>query len=88
MILKIDKKYNVFRRTLYVYVMSKSFPTGKLKWLHPAKSNLDKYDDDGFRGCVSEVDLGYPKEPNKLHKDYPLATDKLEIKREMLSEFQ
>ena len=48
--------------------MSKSFPTGKLKWLHPAKSNLDKYDDDGFRGCVSEVDLEYPKEPDKLHK--------------------
>ena len=48
--------------------MSKSFPTGKLKWLHSAKSNLDEYDDDGFRGCVSEVDLEYPKEPNKLHK--------------------
>ena len=30
-----------------------------------------------------EVDLEYPKELHKLNNDYPLASDKLEIKREM-----
>ena len=36
--------------------MSKSLLTGGFKWLHPAKFNLDKYD-NSLRGCVSEVDL-------------------------------
>ena len=34
------------------------------------------------------TDLEYPKELHKLHSDYPLAPDKIEIKREMLSEYQ
>ena len=35
-----------------------------------------------------EVDLEYPKELHQLHNDYPLAPDKLEIKEEMLSNYQ
>ena len=69
-----------------VYAMSKSLPTGGFKWLHPAKFHLDKCDDECSRGCVLEVDLEYPKKLHKLHKDYPLAADKLEIKKEMLSD--
>ena len=38
--------------------------------------------------CVLEVDLEYPKELRELRNDYPLAPDKIEIKREMLSEYQ
>ena len=34
-----------------------------------------------------EVDLEFPKELNELHNAYPLALDKLEIKREMLSDY-
>ena len=41
-----------------------------------------------MKGCVVEVDLKYPKELRELHNDYPLAPDKIEIKREMLSEYQ
>ena len=40
------------------------------------------------QGCVLEVDLEHPKELHKLHNDYPLAMDKKEIKREMLSKYQ
>ena len=29
----------------------------------------------------SEVDLDYPKELRALHNDYPLAPDKVEIKK-------
>ena len=32
--------------------------------------------------------LEYPKELRELHNDYPLASDKIDIKREMLSEYQ
>lgn len=35
-------------------------------------------------GCVLEVDLEYPTELYDLHNDYPLASDKLKIKKEML----
>ena len=35
-----------------------------------------------------EVDLEYRKELHQLHNDYPLAPDKIEIKEEMLSNYQ
>ena len=35
-----------------------------------------------------EVYHEYPKELRELHDDYPLAPDKIEIKREMFSEYQ
>ena len=41
-----------------------------------------------MRRCTSEVDFEYPKELHELHNDYPLAPDKLETKREMLSDYQ
>ena len=41
-----------------------------------------------MKGCILEVYLEYFKKLHKFHKDYPLATDKLEIKKEMLSDYQ
>ena len=41
-----------------------------------------------MKGCILEVDLEYFKKLHEFHKDYPLATDKLEIKKEMLSGYQ
>ena len=35
-----------------------------------------------------DVNLEYPKELNDLHNYYPLALDKVEIKREMPSNYQ
>ena len=32
------------------------------------------------KGCVLEVDLGYPKELRELYNDYPLTPNKIEIK--------
>ena len=49
---------------------------------------MNKYTSHSSKGCVLEVDLEYPKELRELHNDYPLAQDKIEIKREMLSEYQ
>ena len=49
---------------------------------------MDKYTSSSSKGCVLEVDLEYPKELRELHNDYLLAPEKIEIKREMLSDFQ
>ena len=49
---------------------------------------MDEYTTNSSEGCVLEVDLEYPKELRELHNDYPLASDKIEIEREMLSEYQ
>ena len=49
---------------------------------------MNKYTNNRSKGCVLEVDLEYPKELQELHNDYVLAPDKVEIKKEMLSECQ
>ena len=49
--------------------------------------DLNKYTSDNSNRCVLEVDLEYPKELHELHNDHPLLLDKIEIKREMQSEY-
>ena len=49
---------------------------------------MNKYTRDSSKGCVLEVDLEHPKELHKLHNDYPLAPNEIEIKRQLLSEYQ
>ena len=49
---------------------------------------MNKYTSNSSKGCVLEFDLEYPKELWNLHNDYPLAPNKIEIKREMLSDYQ
>ena len=61
--------------------MSKFSSSSESKWIDPKQFDLNKV-------CVLEVHLKYPKELNKLHDDYPFAPVKIEIKREMLSEYQ
>ena len=73
---------------LYGYGMSKFLPTCGFKWTYSKEFDLKKYTSNSSKGCVLEVDLEYPKELRELHNDYPLAQDKTEIKREMLSNDQ
>ena len=49
---------------------------------------MNEYITNGSKRCVFEVDLKYLKELRQLQNDYPLAPDKIDIKREMLSEYQ
>ena len=67
---------------LYGYVMSKSFPTCRFKWIDPKDFDLNKYTSKCSRS-VLEVDLQYPKELGESNND-PLAPDEIE----MLSEYQ
>ena len=49
---------------------------------------MNKHSSNSSKGYVLEVALEYPKELRELHNDYPIAPDKIEIKREMLSDYQ
>ena len=68
--------------------MSRFLATSGFKWIEPKESDLNKCSSNSLKGCVLEVDLEYPKELWELHNDYPLASDKIEIKRQTLSDYQ
>ena len=68
--------------------MSKFLPRSGLKWVDPKKFDLNKYSSNSSKECILEVDLKYPKELCELHNNYLLATDKIEIKKEILSSYQ
>ena len=73
---------------LYGYVVSKFLSTSGFKWLDPKEFDLNKDTINNSKGCVLEVDLEYSKDLRKLHSDYPVAPDKIEIKRELLRDYQ
>ena len=85
---KQESKHIIYldANNLYGYAMSNFLPTGGFKWIDTKEFDLNKYTSNSLKGCVLEVDLEYPKALRELHNDYPLAPDKIEIKREMLSE--
>ena len=68
-------------------MIAKFLPTNGFKWID-AKEYLNKYTSNSSRRYVLEVDFEYPKELVKFHNDCPLASDEIEIKREMLSDYQ
>ena len=73
---------------LYGYAKSTFLPTSGFKWINPKEFDLNKYNSNSSKDCALKADLDYPKELCKLHSNYPLAPDKIEIKREMLSIYQ
>ena len=50
--------------------------------------DLNKYSSNSSKVCILEVDLEYPKELRGLHNDFSLVPDKIEIKEEMLLNYQ
>ena len=58
------------------------------EWIDLEKLDWNKYTSNSSKGCVLEVDLEYSIELQEWHNDYPLAPDKIEIKREMLTNYQ
>ena len=61
--------------------------TVKLKRIDSKDFEMNKYTRNISKVYVFEVDLKYPKELRKLHNDYTLVPDKIEIKKEMLSNY-
>ena len=68
--------------------MSTFLPIIRFKWVLDKEFDLNKYTSSSSKGCALEIDLEYPKELCELHNDYPLAPDKLEMKKEMLPKYQ
>ena len=66
----------------------KFLSTSGFKWIDPKEFDLNKYTSNTSKVCVFEIDLEYPTESWELHNAYPLAPDKIEIKRWILSEYQ
>ena len=87
---KQESKHIIYSdaNNLYGYAMSKFLPTSGFKWIDPKKFDLNKYTSNSSKGCILEVDLECPKQFQELHILYPLAPDKIEIKREMFSDYQ
>ena len=75
-------------KTLYVFARSKFLPTSRYKWKDAKEFDVNKNTSNSSKGLVLEVDLEYPKALLELHNDCLLDPDKLEIEREMLSEYQ
>ena len=68
--------------------MSKFPPTSRPKWIDPRKFDSNKYSSNSSKRCILEADFNCPKELSELHNDYPLAPDKIEIKKEILFSYQ
>ena len=66
---------------LYGWAMSQSLPYSGFKW-------VDKPPTEPGKVCIWEVDLEYPAELHELHNDYPLAPERLKVKKEWLSGYQ
>ena len=77
-------------KNLFGWAMSQYLPTGGFRWLTEKEINtidLAKYKDDIKKGVILEVDLEYPRELRDLHNDYPLAPEKIKVRKEMLSPY-
>ena len=89
---KAPSKYIMYldANNLYGWAMSQYLPTGGFKWMTEKqidKIDLAKYKEDSNEGLILEVDLEYPKELHDLHNEYPLASEKVKINKDMLSEY-
>ena len=87
---KQESKHIIYLDTnnLYGYAMSNFLTASGFKWIDPKELDFNKYTSNSSKDCDLEVDLEYLKELQELCNDYPLAPDKIEIKREMLSNYE
>ena len=70
--------------------MSQYVPHGEFKWLNKKEINgfcLNSIEENSSVGYILGVDLKYPDKLRKMHNDYPLAPERLEISQNMLSKY-
>ena len=89
--LKTKHRYFILTAQTFMdigYAMSQSLPYSEFQWLTEEEiNNLDviNYKADNAEGMILEVDLEYPQHLHNDHADYPLAPEKINIDKEMLS---
>ena len=81
-------KTTSYKTSLYGHCMMNLLPTEIYDQVNPKDFNLDNYSNDSPIGCFLEVVLDYPYESHNLHNDHPLAGEKIEVRKEMLSKYQ
>ena len=68
--------------------MSEYIPYNEFKWLKNVNElNVMSINETSDVGYILEVDLKYPKELHKLHNDYALASEKLTVTNDILSNY-
>ena len=87
-----ESKYTTYldANNLYGWAMSQYLPYSGFKWLGEKEISdfcLNSFSENSSIGYILEFDLEYPSELHKLHNDYPLAPEKLEISQKMLSKY-
>ena len=68
--------------------MSKFLPISGFKWIDRKEIDLNNDTGNNSKRCFLEVTLEWQKELRQLYNDFPLPPDKIDLKREMLSEYQ
>ena len=60
---KQESKHIAFldANNFYGYAESKPLPTDRFKWIDPKEYDLNKYTNNGLKGCIIEVHLEYLK---------------------------
>ena len=75
---------------LYGWAMSQYFPYSEFKWLSRGEvynSDVNSVSKNNSDGYILEIDLEYPDELHELYNDFPLASEKLKISHNMLSNY-
>ena len=73
---------------LYGLAMSEYIPYDEFGWLEKINEfDINSINEKSDTGYFLEVDLEYPDELHELHKNYPLAPEKLVVSSNMLSEY-
>ena len=76
---------------LYGWAMSQPLPTGGFQWVDDCDrltETIIEHPTDRHEGYILEVDLEYPGELHNVHNAYPLAPERMVVKKEWMSEYQ
>ena len=76
---------------LYGWAMSQPLPTGGFQWVDDCDKlaeTITEHPADSREGFILEVDLEYPGELHNVHNAYPLAPERMVVKKEWMSEYQ
>ena len=82
--------FNFDMNNLYGDAMSQYLPYANFKWVKNIdiiEQKLMQIKKDSSTGYIFEVDLEYPQELHDIHNDYPLASEKINIPKEWLSDY-
>ena len=75
---------------IYGWAMSQYLPYSGFKWLGKKEISdfcLNSISENNSTGYILKIDPEYPSELHELHNDYPLASEKLAISQNILSNY-